>query len=261
MVSLLRSIGAFGLDHVFGLGRLGVFLLYTIRGIFAPPGKFLPVVRQIEFIGTKSFLVIGFTAAFTGMVLGLQGYYSLAKFGAEGLLGTAVTLSLVRELGPVLTALMVTGRAGSAITAEIGIMRIEEQIDALECMAIDPFSYIVVPKFLACIIALPLLVAFCDVLGILGGYAVGVKLLGVSEGSFWDGVTNAVIWKDVFMGIIKSICFAGLIIWICTYKGYYSGMDQGSFGPEQVSRSTTDAVVISSISVLISDYVITSILL
>jgi phospholipid/cholesterol/gamma-HCH transport system permease protein len=128
-------------------------------------------------------------------------------------------------------------------------------------MAIDPHSYIVTPKFLASLIALPLLVSLFDVIGILGGYVIGVDLLGVGAGAFWDGVNTSVGWKSVYMGIVKSICFSVLIIWICTYKGFYAGMDEGSFGPEQVSRATTDAVVLSSISVLISDYVITSILL
>jgi len=261
MTRMVEAIGAFGLKKVSSAGRLGMFLLYTLRGIIYPPEKFWPVVKQIEFIGPKSFFVIGFTAAFTGMVLGLQGYYTLSQFGSESMLGSAVAISLVRELGPVLSALMVTGRAGSAITAEIGIMRIEEQIDALECMAIDPYSYIVTPKFLACLIAFPLLSAFCNVIGILGGYLIGVQQLGVSEGAFWDGVNSSVVWKDVYMGMVKSVCFSGLMIWICTYKGFYAGMDEGSFGPEQVSRATTDAVVLSSISILISDYVITSILL
>lgn len=258
---LIQSLGARGIKHVLSLGRLGVFLLYTLRGLFIPPGKLRPIIKQIEFIGSRSFIVIGFTATFTGMVLGLQGYYTLTRFGAEGFLGSAVALGLIRELGPVLTALMVTGRAGSAITAELGIMRIEEQIDALECMAIDPYSYLITPKFVACLIALPLLAAFCDVVGILGGYVVGVELLGVSRGAFWAGIYSSVLWKDVYMGIIKSVCFSVLIIWICTYKGFYAGMDQGSFGPEQVSHATTNAVVISSISVLVCDYIITSILI
>ena len=149
MVNPIQSLGAYALRQVSSAGRLGLFFIYTIRGIILPPGKFWPTVKQIEFIGTKSFLVIGFTAAFTGMVLALQGYHTLTKFGSEGWLGSAVGLSLIRELGPVLSALMVTGRAGSAIAAEIGIMRIEEQIDALECMAIDPFSYLITPRFIA----------------------------------------------------------------------------------------------------------------
>src|SRR5512138_1742370 len=136
---------------------MGVFFLLVARGIFVPPGKLRALAKQIEFIGSKSFFVIGFTSAFTGMVLGLQGYYTLSKFGSVGWLGSGVGVSIIRELGPVLTALMVTGRAGSAITAEIGIMRIEEQIDALETMALEPFKYLVSPKILGALIAVPLL--------------------------------------------------------------------------------------------------------
>jgi phospholipid/cholesterol/gamma-HCH transport system permease protein len=219
------------------------------------------VLKEIHFIGTKSFFVIGFTAAFTGMVLALQGYYTLSKFGSEGLLGSAVALSLIRELGPVLSALMVTGRAGSAMCAEIGIMRIDEQIDALECMAIDPYSYLITPKLLAGVIALPLLTAFCNVVGIFGGYMVGVELLGVNPGAFIQGMQQSVEWEDVYMSITKSLCFAVLMIWICTYKGFYAGLDEGSFGPEVVSYATTNAVVLSSVSILISDYVVTSLLI
>ncbi|MGO9533642.1 MAG: MlaE family ABC transporter permease [Syntrophobacteraceae bacterium] len=261
MINPIQLLGAYALRRVISAGRMGLFFAYTIRGIFLPPGKFWPTVKQIEFIGTKSFVVIGFTAAFTGMVLALQGYHTLTKFGSEGWLGSAVGLSLVRELGPVLTALMVTGRAGSAMAAEIGIMRIEEQIDALQCMAIDPFSYLITPRFIASVIALPLLTAFCDVIGILGGYFIGVGLLGVNAGAFWDGIISSVDWSDLYMGLVKSACFSVLIVWVCTYKGFYAGVDQGSFGPEQVGRATTDAVVISSIAVLIGDYVITSIML
>jgi len=240
---------------------MGVFFLHMLRGIGRPPNKFRPVLKQIQFIGTKSFFVIGFTAVFSGMVLSLQGYYTLSHFGSEGLLGSAVALSLIRELGPVLSALMVTGRAGSAMCAEIGIMRIDEQIDALECMAIDPHAYLITPKLVACVIALPLLTAFCDVVGILGGYVIGVELLGVNAGAYLDGVDASVVWKDVEMGIVKSLCFAVLMIWICTYKGYYAGVDEGGFGPEEVSRATTNAVVLSSVAVLLSDYIVTSIML
>ena len=261
MLNPIQALGAYTLRQIVSAGRLGLFFAYTIRGIMLPPGKFWPTLKQIEFIGTKSLVVVGFTAAFTGMVLALQGYHTLTRFGSEGWLGSAVGLSLIRELGPVLTALMVTGRAGSAIAAEIGIMRIEEQIDALECMAIDPFSYLILPRFIASVIALPLLTAFCDVIGILGGYFIGVGLLGVNAGAFWDGIISSVDWSDLYMGLVKSACFSVLIVWVCTYKGFYAGVDQGSFGPEQVGRATTEAVVISSIAVLIGDYVITSILL
>jgi phospholipid/cholesterol/gamma-HCH transport system permease protein len=261
MTRLVQSVGSVVLDQLACLGRMGLFFFFMVRGMIRPPGKFRAVVKQIYFIGTKSFFVIGFTAAFTGMVLGLQGYYTLAKFGSEGLLGSGVALSLIRELGPVLTALMVTGRAGSAMCAELGIMRIDEQIDALECMAIDPYAYLITPKLLACLVSLPLLTAFCDVLGIFGGYLIGVELLGVSPGAYLDGVQSSVVWKDVYMGIVKSLCFALLMIWICTYKGFYAGIDEGNFGPEEVSRATTNAVVLSSVAILAGDYVVTSILL
>jgi phospholipid/cholesterol/gamma-HCH transport system permease protein len=240
---------------------MGLFFYYMFRGMVRPPRKFWSTVRQIQFIGTKSLFVISFTAAFTGMVLALQGYYTVSRFGAKGLLGAAVALSLIRELGPVLAAIMLTGRAGSAMCAEIGIMRIEEQIDALECMAIDPHSYLITPRLLACLIALPLLTAIFDVVGILGGYIVGVILLGTNPGSFISGMLKNVVWSDVHMGIVKSLIFAVLVIWICTYKGYYTGVDKGYFGPEEVSRATTEAVVLSSVAILVSDYAVTSIML
>jgi phospholipid/cholesterol/gamma-HCH transport system permease protein len=240
---------------------MGFFIFYVARGMSRPPGKFWSTLGQIHFIGSQSVFVISFTALFTGMVLGLQGYYTLSKFGSESLLGAAVALSLIRELGPVLAALMVTGRAGSAMCAEIGIMRIEEQIDALECMAIDPHSYLIAPRLLAALVALPLLTAIFDVLGILGGYLVGVTLLGTNPGAFLYGMVKNVMWDDVYMGMIKSLCFSVLLIWVCTYKGFYAGMDRGSFGPEDVGQATTEAVVLSSVAILVADYIATSILL
>lgn len=260
MLHYIRLLGALALDGVESLGRMGIYFSHMLRGIFRPPGKLWPVVKQIEFVGTRSFFVIGFTALSTGMVLGLQGLYTLSKFGSESILGAAVALSLIRELGPVLTGLMVTGRAGSAMCAEIGIMRIDEQIDALECMAIDPHAYLIAPKLVATLIALPLLTAYCDVVGIFGGYLVGVGLFGLNPGVYMNGVQTSVEWQDVYMGIVKSLCFAVLMIWVCTYKGYYTGVDEGNFGPEQVSHATTKAVVLSSISILLCDYVVTSIL-
>jgi len=261
MVHLIQSLGAFALNRIADLGRMGLFFVYMLRGMARPPGKFRHVVKQIAFIGSRSLFVIGFTAGFTGLVLGLQGYYTLSKFGSEGLLGSAVAMSLLRELGPVLSALMVTGRAGSAMCAELGIMRIDEQIDAFECMAIDPYAYLVTPRLIACLIALPLLTAFFDMVGMFGGYVVGVELLGVNAGAYMEGIRTSIVWDDVYMGIVKSLCFAVLIIWISTYKGYYAGVDEGNFGPEEVSRATTNAVVVSSVSILVSDYIITSLLI
>jgi phospholipid/cholesterol/gamma-HCH transport system permease protein len=241
---------------------MGIFLFSCIGRVILPPYKPDPVIRQVQFIGSRSIFVILFTGAFTGMVLGLQGYYTLRKFGSEGLLGSAVALSLLRELGPVLTALMVIGRAGSAITAEVGIMRNSEQIDALECMAIDPYKYLIAPKFVAGIICLPLLTFIFDVVGIFGGFMVGVGLLKVNSGIYLQAMYNAVDWVDINMGIVKSLVFGLLIIWICSVKGYFLHLERsGGFGAEGVSRTTTSAVVISSVSILIWDYLISAIML
>lgn len=235
---------------------MGWFLLNSLSTIVRNPGSPVHVLKQLSFIGAKSLFVIFLTAAFTGMVLGLQGYYTLTKFGSEGMLGTAVALSLIRELGPVLTALMVTGRAGSAITAEIGIMRITEQIDALETMALDPFKYLINPKLLAAIIALPLLCAIFDLVGIYGGWLVGVKLLGVNPGAYFYEMEKSVVWRDVYSGFIKSFSFGVIIAWIGCYKGFFA--DRGAEG---VSKATTESVVLTSVLILVWDYFLTSVLL
>lgn len=262
MLSLFEKLGANALYYVNEAGRMGIFLFYSILSIIKPPYKIFPIIKQTYIIGTLSIFVIIFTGAFTGMVLGLQGYHTLTKFGAEGLLGSAVALSLIRELGPVLAALMVTGRAGSAICAEIGVMRISEQIDALECMAIDPHKYIMAPKFVAGILSMPLLTAIFDVVGILGGYVVGVNLLGANEGTYFSSMYKDVEFNDVYMGFVKSLCFGMLIIWISSAKGYFVHLSRGGgFGAEGVSRVTTNAVVLSSVSILLFDYFLTSIML
>jgi phospholipid/cholesterol/gamma-HCH transport system permease protein len=256
LINLTRTIGSWGISLLQDLGRTGQFLLYALYSVIRRPGRPIHVLKQINFIGTKSLFVIILTAAFTGMVLGLQGYYTLTKFGSEGMLGTAVALSLIRELGPVLSALMVTGRAGSAITAEIGIMRISEQIDALETMALDPYKYLISPKFIAAMISMPLLCAIFDVVGIYGGWLVGVKLLGVNPGAYFSEMYRSVEWKDVYSGFVKSFSFGLIIAWIGCYKGYYAG-----HGAEGVSRATTESVVLTSVLILVWDYFLTSILL
>ena len=244
------------------LGRMGLFLLAALTGVFKRPFRGRELLKQLSFIGAGSVTVIFFTALSSGMVLGLQGYYSLHKFGAEGMLGSAVSLTLIMELGPILTALMVTGRAGSAMCAEIGIMRITEQIDALECMAVDPFRYLISPKVLATLISVPLLTAMFDVVGIFGGYLAGVKLMGVSSGSYFNGMMQSVTNHDIQIGIIKSFVFALLLVWISTGRGYFVQQIRGvGFGAESVSKVTTQAVVLSSISVLIFDYLLTAVLL
>ncbi len=262
MRKALEKVGDDTLYFLEQAGRMGLFLVSCLISLLIPPYKPQAIVKQIHFIGTRSLFVILFTGAFTGMVLGLQGYYTLRKFGSEGLLGSAVALSLIRELGPVLTALMVIGRAGSAICAEIGIMRNSEQIDALECMAIDPYKYLMAPKFFAAIFSLPLLTFVFDVIGIFGGFLVGVSLLGVNEGTYFQGMYASVDWQDIEMGLVKSLVFGLLIIWISAAKGYYLQFERnGGFGAEGVSRTTTSAVVLASVTVLVWDYLISAILL
>ena len=251
----VRKLGAASLLGLKRVGRMGLFLAEALFYASTPPLKSSYLLKQIQFIGFQSMLVIFLTGAFAGMVLGLQGFYTLNRFGSTALLGPMVALSLVKELGPVLTALMVTGRAGPAMTAEIGIMRISEQIDALELMGLNPFRYLVVPKLLAGIIVLPLLTAIFNVVGIFGGYLIGGRLLGVGEGTYFGEMTNYVDMKDILGGIYKSLTFGVLITWVCCYKGYYSG-----FGAEGVSKATTQAVVLSSVLILVWDYFMTSVL-
>ncbi len=262
---ILQSIEKLGNNTIYylrDLGRMGIFLLLSLRGIVRRPFRFAALIKEIRLIGAYSIALIFFTAAFTGMVLGLQGYYTLSQFGSEGMLGSAVALSLVRELGPVLTALMVTGRAGSAMCAELGIMRTTEQIDALDCMAIDPFRYVIAPKFIATMISVPLLTLMFDVVGIYGGYLAGVRLLDVNPGAFFSGMERSVLNHDINLGLIKSVVFALIIVWVCAGRGYHVQDIRGAgFGAEGVSRVTTQAVVISSISILVWDYLLTAVLL
>jgi phospholipid/cholesterol/gamma-HCH transport system permease protein len=218
-----------------------------------PPLKIPLVLKQIQFIGYQSVTLIFLTGAFTGMVLGYQGFTTLNRFGSEAFLGPMVALSLIKEMGPVITALMVTGRAGSSVTAEIGIMRISEQIDAIELMGLSPYRYFIVPNILAGIIAVPLLTAIFDVVGIMGGYLVGVKLLGVGSGTYFGEMMNHVEMKDILEGVYKSLNFGVIITWVCCYKGFYTGVKA-----EGVSKSTTQAVVLSSVLILIWDYFMTS---
>jgi phospholipid/cholesterol/gamma-HCH transport system permease protein len=198
---------------------------------------------------------------FTGMVLGLQLYYTLVKFGSTGVLGSAVALSLIRELGPVLTAIMITARAGSSMTTEIGIQRISEQIDALSTMRIDPLRYLISPRIAAAVISFPLLTAFFDIIGIFGGYLSGVVLLGLDPGSYFYRVETSVLMNDITSGFTKSVVFAFLVSTICCYHGYFTHMRKDSYGAKSVGLSTTSAVVQSCVMILISDYVVTSFLM
>ncbi len=260
IVRVIEQLGAGALYHVRDLGRMAIFLGYTIAGCFKRPFRLGELVRQLRLIGVNSTPLILFIGLFTGMVLGLQGYYTLSKVGMEGTLGMLVSLSLIRELGPVLTALMVTGRAGSAMCAELGIMRNSEQFDALECMAIDPFRYLISPKFLAILIAMPILTTLFDLIGIFGGYLSGVILLGVNPGAYMNGIEVKVLNEDITLGIYKSFSFGLLVVWICTGRGYFvQQIKDAGFGAEGVSRVTTQAVVYTSIAVLLWNYLITAV--
>lgn len=250
------------LDRIARLGRAGVFLGAGLWGGLTPPYRFYALVRQVHFIGARSLPVIVVAGTFVGMVVALQFHDTLVRFGAVGLLGAAVGLSLTRELGPVITALVVIGRAGSALCAEISIMRSEHQIDALDCMAVDPYRYLVAPRLLATIVSVPLLTAVFVAVGIAGGYFVGVVLFGVSPGAYLGGMYDTVHVRDLLMGSVKGVVFGLLMAWICLAKGFFLHLDPaGAHGSEGVSRVTTDAVVLSSIAVLFSDYIVSALIL
>jgi phospholipid/cholesterol/gamma-HCH transport system permease protein len=262
MGKFLYKLGDDVLYFIEQAGHMGVFLIRALIRIFNARPRIFPIAKQIHFIGNRSLLVIVVAGAFTGMIVALQFYDTLVRFGSVNLLGSAVALSLIRELGPVLTGLMVIGRAGSAMCAEIGIMRSDEQIDALDCMAIDPYRYLIVPRILAAVISLPLLTAIFDVVGIFGGAFMGVMVFGVSEGAYFHGMYDTVVWHDIEMGLVKSLTFGVLIVWISTSRGFLLHLDRaGAFGAEGVSRVTTSAVVLSSIALLFADYLIGALML
>jgi phospholipid/cholesterol/gamma-HCH transport system permease protein len=253
-------LGGGTLARLGGLGRISIFFARGFALMFKPPLQLDKVLQQLFFIGTKSIFVICLTAAFTGLVLGLQGYYALVKYGSTAALGSAVALSLVREMGPVLTAIMVIARAGSAMAAEIGIMRISEQIDALQTMDIDPVRFLISPRIAAALIAFPLLTALFDVVGLFGGYLSGSALLGLNPAFYFSRAESSVETADIVGGFAKALAFAVVVVTICCYQGYTTHTRR-EFGAKGVSVSTTSAVVLSCVMVLIADYVLTSLLL
>lgn len=242
------------------LGAATLFLIKTFIYIFRPK-QVGTIVKQVLDIGSKSSGIVLMVGLFTGMVMGLQMYYALVDYGSEAALGSAVALSLVRELGPVLTAIMVTARAGSAMTAEIGIQRISEQIDALETMGINPIKYLISPRLAAAIISFPILTAFFDLIGLIGGYLTGVKLLGLNQGAYIYRVHDSLKWVDIYGGFVKAIVFAVLVSTICTFRGFFCHMQSNSRGAHSVSNATTSAVVLSCVCILVSDYVVTTFLM
>lgn len=258
--NFFTTVGRPAITCVNHLGAAGIFFAKAIGSTFKPK-QFHGIVLQIYYIGAKTTGIVALVALFTGMVLGLQLYYTLVKFGSVGVLGSAVALTLVRELGPVLTAIMITARAGSAMTAEIGIQRISEQIDALTTMRIDPLAYLITPRIVAALISFPLLTAMFDMIGIFGGYLTGVGLVGGDPGTYLYRVHTSVEFSDVYGGFIKSLVFAVIVSTICCYQGYFTHMRKDSHGSKSVGLSTTSAVVQSCVFILVADYIVTSLLL
>jgi phospholipid/cholesterol/gamma-HCH transport system permease protein len=256
MLDLLQRLGRAALGFFRRLGRGNLFLLQTLAsmpGMLLRPGL---VVRQMWSVGVLTLVIIVVSALFVGMVMGLQGYNTLVDFGAEESLGILVALSLVRELGPVVTALLFAGRAGSALTAEIGLMKATEQLSGMEMMAVDPVQRVIAPRFLAAFLAMPLLAAIFSAVGVFGGYLVGVGLLGVDDGAFWSQMQGKVdFYDDILNGIIKSIVFGFVAGWIALYEGYDAVPTA-----EGVSQATTRTVVHSALVVLGLDFVLTALM-
>jgi phospholipid/cholesterol/gamma-HCH transport system permease protein len=253
ILKLFEFIGRVVVNSIEALGRIMIFFLSAVRWMFSRPFRIGNLFKQMEFVGVNSLFVVALTGTFTGMVLALQTYHGFRLFSAESLVGATVALSMTRELGPVLTALMITGRAGSAMAAELGTMRVTEQIDALYTMATNPIHYLVVPRVVAGVLMTPILTAISDFLGIVGGYFVGVGLLGINSGVYIKKMIDIVDLEDIFDGLIKAACFGLILSVIGCYKGFYAGG-----GAEGVGRATTEAVVLASVSILISDYFLTA---
>jgi phospholipid/cholesterol/gamma-HCH transport system permease protein len=250
----LRTIGGTVVDGVWRLGYASRFFLMTLISSGASFRRIHLTIREMYFTGVMSLIIILVSGLFVGMVLGLQGYETLQKYGSESALGSLVALSLVRELGPVLAALLFASRAGSAITAEIGLMKATEQIAAMEMMAVDPISRVVAPRFWAGVISMPLLAAMFSAVGVFGGYLVGVVLIGVDEGSFWSQMQAAVDFRqDIVNGVIKSVVFGIAVTAIALFEGYDAPPTA-----EGVSHATTRTVVTSALVVLGLDFILTA---
>lgn len=256
MFEFLQRLGHNGLSWLATLGRAGCLLGPVIFGRFRPRHAWPLLLKQLYMVGVLSIAIIVVSGLFIGMVLALQGYNVLVDFGAEEKLGQMVSLSLLRELGPVVTALLFVGRAGSALTAEIGLMKATEQLASLEMMAVDPLKRVIAPRFWAGVIAMPLLALMFSAVGILGGHLVGVTWLGVDEGSYWSIMQASVDWHDDLLnGVIKSFVFAFVVTWIAVFKGFNARPTS-----EGISRATTETVVHSSLAVLGLDFVLTALM-
>lgn len=256
MIDAISSLGSRVREFVGNVGfatRSFFAVLRASGGLMRRPRL---VTHQIHFIGNYSLVIIAVSGLFVGFVLGLQGYYTLNRYGSEEALGLLVALSLVRELGPVVTALLFAGRAGTSLTAEIGLMKAGEQLAAMEMMAVNPLQRVIAPRFWAGVIAMPVLASIFSAVGVLGGYIVGVMMIGVDEGSFWSQMQAGVdVWDDIANGVIKSVVFGFAVTFTALFQGY-----EAQPTPEGVARATTRTVVIASLSVLGLDFLLTALM-
>ncbi|WP_395340633.1 lipid asymmetry maintenance ABC transporter permease subunit MlaE [Ningiella sp. W23] len=254
-MNFLQSLGRSTIDKVTAIGGSSIMLFGALFAIPKLKNVYL-TIQQMYVVGVQSLLIIIVSGLFIGMVMALQGYTILVNYGAEGSLGPMVALSILRELGPVVTALLFAGRAGSALTAEIGLMKATEQLSSLEMMAVDPLRRVISPRFWAGVISMPMLAVIFSAVGILGGHLVGVDWLGVDSGSYWSVMQSTVEWnEDVVNGVIKSLVFALVVVWIALYKGYACIPTS-----EGISKATTETVVFSSLSILGLDFVLTALM-
>lgn len=255
VIRIVNLIGSYTLSICTVLGRFSLFLALAIKVLCSTKPKLHKIIAQMNLIGVESFNIIVLTGGFTGMVFALQSYIGFQRVGGEQFIGAVVALGMTRELGPVLTGLMVTGRAGSAITAEIGTMAITEQLDALRTLRINIFQYLIIPRMVASTIILPCLTAFSMLFGILGGYLICVYVLELSSEDYRHSIESYLQLADITGGLIKSAVFGLIFSWVGTYKGYYT-----TSGARGVGISTTQSVVISSIMILITNYFLTKLL-
>lgn len=254
MLTFVQNLGWIALRFVEELGRLSIFTAHILRASMTPPVRFGRFLEELFKLGVLSLIIICVCGVAVGAVLGLQGYNTLSRFGAAESLGAVVGLSLIRELGPVLTALLATGRAGSATTAEIGTMVATEQLDGLRMMSVDPIHFVVTPKAIAMVFVMPLLSALFIVFGLFGGYLIGVLLMGLDAGSYMTSLESAVVFRDDVVGsLLKAVVFGILVGLVATYRGYTSAPTSAG-----VSSATTSTVVTASVSILIFDYFITA---
>jgi phospholipid/cholesterol/gamma-HCH transport system permease protein len=256
IVNAIAALGRGTRERLANLGYAARAFVAIVRACGACWRRPRLVTDQIHFIGNYSLVIIAVSGLFVGFVLGLQGYYTLNKYGSEQALGLLVALSLTRELGPVVTALLFAGRAGTSLTAEIGLMKAGEQLAAMEMMAVDPLKRVLAPRFLAGVIAMPLLAAIFSAVGVLGGYVVGVLMIGVDEGAFWSQMQAGVdVWQDIANGVLKSIVFGFAVTFIALFQGY-----EAQPTPEGVARATTRTVVLASLTVLWLDFLLTALM-